>query len=211
MLCLRKFIIPFDNGVVVIKHWRIHNYIRKDTYSETPYKEQKAMLEFDENNAYRMKTTSSVLPVNDPSTARQRDVDAGKDRLGQDRIGKDRLGQDRIEESAELQAAPALSIILNDGTEYDFSQEYVDQMQKLYPAVDVMAEMLKMKAWCINNPKRRKTRRGITSFVGNWLSKEQDKGGIYKESARQGGKKQNTTFMDIYERRQAEKNDGEGL
>ena len=30
ILAIRKFIIPFDNGVVVIKHWRIHNYIRKD-------------------------------------------------------------------------------------------------------------------------------------------------------------------------------------
>ena len=33
ILAIRKFIIPFDNGVVVIKHWRIHNYIRKDRYS----------------------------------------------------------------------------------------------------------------------------------------------------------------------------------
>ena len=41
ILAIRKFIIPFDNGIVVIKHWYIHNYIRKDTYNETPYKEQK--------------------------------------------------------------------------------------------------------------------------------------------------------------------------
>ena len=53
ILAMRKFIIPFENGVVVIKHWRIHNYIRKDTYKETPYKDEKALLELDENNAYR--------------------------------------------------------------------------------------------------------------------------------------------------------------
>lgn len=83
ILIARKFIIPFENGVVVIKHWRIHNYIRKDTYNETPYKEQKAMLEFDENKAYRVKKDDCLLSVDDPLT--------------QDRLGKDRLGKDSID------------------------------------------------------------------------------------------------------------------
>ena len=91
ILSLRKFIIPFENGVVVIKHWKIHNYIRKDTYSETPYKEQRALLELDENNAYRMIPEQNQIPVNEPSTERGLPVDTGKDR-----IGKDRLGQDSI-------------------------------------------------------------------------------------------------------------------
>ena len=81
ILGLRKFIIPFESGVVVIKHWKIHNYIRKDTYNETKYKEEKAELELDENNAYR-----------------QRAVDGS---WTQDRIGKDRIGKVRIEEGIE--------------------------------------------------------------------------------------------------------------
>ena len=81
ILALRKFIIGFDNGVLVIKHWRIHNYIRKDTYNETPYKEQKSQLELDENNAYRLASTDSPLLVDGPST---------QDRLGKDRVGKER-------------------------------------------------------------------------------------------------------------------------
>ena len=40
----KRFIIPFDTGVVVIKHWRIHNYIRKDTYTETKYKAEKSIF-----------------------------------------------------------------------------------------------------------------------------------------------------------------------
>lgn len=83
ILAARKFIIPFDNGVVVIKHWRIHNYIRKDTYNETPYKEQKSMLELDENNSYRLivnePSTDRLLIVNEPATQ----VRKGKDRLDQ--------------------------------------------------------------------------------------------------------------------------------
>lgn len=80
ILIMRKFILPFENGVVVIKHWRIHNYIRRDTYSETTYKEEKELLELDENKAYRFKD-------NEPSTSRPRIVN---EPLTQDRIGKDR-------------------------------------------------------------------------------------------------------------------------
>lgn len=60
ILIARKFIIPFESGIVVIKHWRIHNYIRKDTYSETPYLSEKSMLEMDENKAYELKRDESV-------------------------------------------------------------------------------------------------------------------------------------------------------
>lgn len=90
ILCAKKFIIPFENGVVVIKHWKIHNYIRKDTYKETSYKTEKSFLELDENNAYR-------LPENSENTAllqdRRRAVD---EPLTQDRLGKDRIDKDSI-------------------------------------------------------------------------------------------------------------------
>ena len=98
VLAAKKFIIPFENGVVVIKHWRIHNYIRKDTYKETTYKDEKALLQTDENNAYRLTNTGNLLTVNEPSTNRGRNVDEPwtQDRLGKDRLGKDRLGKDRL-------------------------------------------------------------------------------------------------------------------
>lgn len=79
LLIAKKFILPFESGVVVIKHWRIHNYIRKDTYNETKYKDEKSLLELDENNAYML-----------PSTERIRNVDRT---LTQVRLGKDRLGK----------------------------------------------------------------------------------------------------------------------
>lgn len=78
MLVNKKFIIPFESGVVVIKHWKIHNYIAKDRYKETTYKDEKATLMLDENNAY----TTCIQPVYGMDT---------QDRLGRERIGKDRL------------------------------------------------------------------------------------------------------------------------
>ena len=75
ILIAKQFIIPFDSGVVVIKDWKIHNYIRKDTYNSTVYKFEKSQLLDDANGAY-------VLNESEPSTERPREVDTGKDRLG---------------------------------------------------------------------------------------------------------------------------------
>jgi len=49
MLVRKKFIIIFDTGVIVIKHWYIHNYIRKDTFQETIFQEEKSLLTLDDD------------------------------------------------------------------------------------------------------------------------------------------------------------------
>lgn len=54
ILITKRFVLPFESGVIVIKHWRIHNYIQNDRYTETKYKEEKAMLALDENKAYTL-------------------------------------------------------------------------------------------------------------------------------------------------------------
>ena len=54
LLMAKKFLIPFESGIVVIKHWRIHNYIRGDRYKETNYIEEKSMLGIEKNKAYSL-------------------------------------------------------------------------------------------------------------------------------------------------------------
>ena len=41
LLIAKSFIIPFESGIVVIKHWKLHNYLRADRYKETVYQEEK--------------------------------------------------------------------------------------------------------------------------------------------------------------------------
>ena len=79
-------------------------------------------------------------------------------------------------ERSEPTAPPVISLILNTGDEYPFFQKDIDDWSALYPNVDVMQEMRSMKGWCMNNPSKRKTKRGIRAFVNRWLAKEQDKG-----------------------------------
>lgn len=52
LLAMKRFILNFESGVIVIKHWKIHNYIRNDRYKETVYQAEKSMLVEKENKAY---------------------------------------------------------------------------------------------------------------------------------------------------------------
>lgn len=58
LLLAKQFILAFESGVIVIKHWKIHNYIQKDRYKETVYQEEKAMLGVKENNSYTFRIQS---------------------------------------------------------------------------------------------------------------------------------------------------------
>ena len=57
VLISKQFIIPFETGVIVIKHWRINNYLRSDRYTETKFKDEKKQLYTDENLVYQLATT----------------------------------------------------------------------------------------------------------------------------------------------------------
>ena len=60
LLIAKNFVIPFESGVVVIKHWRIHNYIRADRLIKTVYKDERGMLDVKENGAYTVGGQQSV-------------------------------------------------------------------------------------------------------------------------------------------------------
>ena len=55
LLIVKRFLLCFENGVIVIKHWRMHNTLRKDRYNPTQYQEQFATLEVKNNSAYTEK------------------------------------------------------------------------------------------------------------------------------------------------------------
>lgn len=52
VLLAKRFILQFPSKVLVVKHWRIHNSLRKDRYTETPYREEKSTLRLKDNRAY---------------------------------------------------------------------------------------------------------------------------------------------------------------
>ena len=56
ILIAKQFIIPFESGVIVIKHWRMNNYLQKDRTKPTIYQEELKKLGLDDNNVYTLYT-----------------------------------------------------------------------------------------------------------------------------------------------------------
>lgn len=98
LLFAKNFVIPFESGIVVIKHWKIHNYIQKDRYRPTVYQDEKDLLSIKPNKAYTLKPPVDTECIHDASN-----MDA------QVRLGKVRLGEVSIEEEGE-EEEPALPL-----------------------------------------------------------------------------------------------------
>ena len=76
VLLAKRFILQFENGVIVIKHWRMANAIRKDRYTPTVFQEELKQLGIKDNGAYTWLSDGCQL------------VATGKDSIGKDSIGK---------------------------------------------------------------------------------------------------------------------------
>ena len=90
VLTAKQFVIPFESGVVVIKDWKIHNYIQNDRYKPS------TLLERDLLNIQKDKTYTLKSDVSSMDTKCIQSVSIGKDRLGKVRLGEDRIGKDRV-------------------------------------------------------------------------------------------------------------------
>ena len=80
ILLEKRFVLGFESGVIVIKHWRINNYLRSDRYQSTTYLEEKESLVLDEKNAYTEKDKCVGIPS-----------------IGIPSIGKDSIVKDSID------------------------------------------------------------------------------------------------------------------
>ncbi len=94
ILLAKRFVVMFESGVIVIKHWRMHNLIRKDRYTPTTYTRERSLLVIKENGIYTEKhrqigvgtefgnQTATKWQPNDNQWLPQDRLELGKDRLG---------------------------------------------------------------------------------------------------------------------------------
>ena len=57
ILIVKKFIIPFESGIIVIRHWRLNNYLQNDRTKPTIHQEELKQLSTDNNNVYNLYTS----------------------------------------------------------------------------------------------------------------------------------------------------------
>ena len=96
VLAAKQFVIPFESGVVVIKDWKIHNYIQNDRYKPSTLPERD-LLNIQKDKTYTLKGDVYKMDTECIQT-----VSIGKDRLGKDRIGKVMEGKDRLDISCHV-------------------------------------------------------------------------------------------------------------
>ena len=177
VLIAKKFIIPFENGVVVIKHWRIHNYIRKDTYNETTYKEEKAMLILDENKSYKLIEDNCIQTVDEPSTQ----VRLGKVSIGKDSIDNNIPASEDKSSTASVKASKHKygeykNVLLKDEELQSLKDTY-SNWEELIKYLDEYIEMkgykakshyLCIKKWVVDAVKKKSKKNNST--IEEWLN-----------------------------------------
>ena len=188
LLFVKKFLIPFESGVVVIKHWKIHNYIRKDTYTETKYKEEKSTLELDENSAYRIAETNPLHICDESVTSPSTQV-----RLGKDRLGEVRVGEDRIEDAADINVGhkPPKAVRHKYGM-YEqvlLTDEDYEKLKAEFPH-DYSERITRLDEYIASTGKKYKNH---LATIRAWARKD-------KPAAKAGGKPKNSNpFLDMLE------------
>ena len=87
VLIAKSFIIPFESGIVVIKHWRIHNYIRSDRMHPTKYLDEKSVLQTKENGAYTI--MSDICQADDGQLSGKCHTEIRLDKIRLDKVSID--------------------------------------------------------------------------------------------------------------------------
>ena len=147
------FVLRFESGVIVIRHWYVNNRVRRDTYHETIYTEEKSRLLLEKNNVYQLRDDSVTDTLQERNEIGSQ-IRGGEDRLDKDRLGKVRLGEGCAcarEESSEDQAdcpsypsqeLPVLYFPTKEG-EQPIYQSDIDNLSRYYNnSIDVKAEIL---------------------------------------------------------------------
>lgn len=106
LLIVKRFILTFESGVVVIKDWRIHNYINPDRFTPTTYIAEAETLTLDGKKSYTEKSNQDVLQGVAQPVLQNGDNSRTQDRLDKDRLGKGRINKGNCAESA---SAPKVS------------------------------------------------------------------------------------------------------
>lgn len=167
------FIEILDNGAIYMMD--IQNFIGQSSTEADRIREYRNSI-----NAEKSRISENCSVTNDITKDVQMYNECTpeyKDKEIKDKENKDNnIIARRSDRQTSEQEADVEALVLNDGSEWRPTAALFAEYVRLYPNVDVKQQFNEMRGWCISNPKKRKTRRGITRFVNSWLSKEQDKG-----------------------------------
>lgn len=162
ILIAKQYIIPFESGIVVIKHWKIHNYIRKDRLKATEYVDEKAMLSIGSNDVYEVTDTcqSNVSQLTDKC--------------------QHRLVENRLDKSSSREEEKTTTTAINQ----EVLSLYQDNIHPITPIeVEKLADDIEQYGvkWCLEAIKRavmrnKRTLGYIEGILHGWATNGYDDG-----------------------------------
>ena len=152
ILLQKRYILGFESGVIVIKHWRINNYLREDRHKNTTYIEELSTLDVDLKGSYT--ECANHLPTTCQPLANQ--VTAN----GIPSIGKDSIGKDSIDEKRGHFVPPTIDEVYHYCIEKSITHKVnPERFVAFYESKGWFVGKNKMKDW--------------KAAVRNWASREQ--------------------------------------
>lgn len=163
LLIAKSFIILFDSGIIVIKHWKMHNYIQADRYRPTDYLEEKSMLGIKSNKAY-------TLNVSKMDTECIQNGYIGKDSIGKVSKDKDSIGESSRGEKAKRFYPPTL----------DEVKQYCEERNN---NIDPMAfiDFYSSKGWMIGKNRMKDWKAAVRTWERKRKEQSKAESSVYDE------------------------------
>ena len=168
LLIAKSFIILFDSGIIVIKHWKMHNYIQADRYRPTDYVEEKSMLGIKSNKAY-------TLDVSKMDTECIQNGYIGKDSIGKVSIDKNSIDKDSKGESVRGEKAKRFY-----PPTIDEVKQYCEERKN---NIDPMAfiDFYSSKGWMIGKNRMKDWKAAVRTWERKRKEKYQAESSVYDE------------------------------
>lgn len=198
LLITKRFVLVFDSGVIVIKHWRMHNTIQNDRYHPTDYQEEFKQLALKDNKSYTKNDSGNILETDWKQNGNSLETEIS---IGLD---KNRLDKNSVLNNTYTSFAPQSDdsdadgrVIFEEmpclkGEKYIIYTDMIEEYKKDFPALDVEQEIRNAVAWVKANSKNMKTKNGAKRYLTAWLIRAQNKARAYSEKNRSG-----VNYVDI--------------
>lgn len=145
LLIAKRFVLTFEDGVIVIKHWRLHNNLTSNRYQETKFIEDKSFLKIKDNGAYSFDHGEPIddahyIEVGKRETKQRRNKDETKTSLDKNSIEKDSIEKDSIDKYI----SPLISPLMGETTppKKETQRQLFDRLKSEYSISDSLLETI---------------------------------------------------------------------
>lgn len=166
VLIAKRYLLPFESGVVVIKHWKIHNYIQKDRYKPTVYTEEKSMLAVKANGVYTDRIQNGY--------SMDTQVRLGKDRLELDKDSIESLPPPKATKPVRHKYGEYKNVLLTDEDMEKLKSEFPDDWQQRIERLSGYIESTG------------KSYKNHLATIRNWAKRDKEKGAAEKKQKNDG-------------------------